>query len=111
MGMKVQHDRAGDQLHLIFVEDRIIATQGWCAANAIISLAYDGSPIEITILRYYTERLWLFTEHFVEQYGLGEYVDDLRLVWAKFFAPPEYAIKTISYEGPDGEEIVVSGVE
>ncbi len=108
MGMTVQHDRANDALHLIFRDDKIVAHTEWCASNAAIHLAYDRTPIEITIYGYYTNTRWEFDETFVKKYELEEHLDDLRLVWENFFAPPSYAVKSIHFEGPDGEEMIVS---
>lgn len=108
MPILVEHDQAHDRLHIVLQRDRIIAEGEWLARNAEIGLAFDRSPVEICIYGYYTEpKSWPLTEESVKHYGLEEHLDDLRLVWARFFAPPEYAIKMISFEGPDGEEIVV----
>lgn len=106
--MKVEHDRGHDQLHLIFREDRIIAHVEWCASNATISLASDNTPVEITIYKYYSATKWEFDEVFVQKYHLEEHLDDLRLVWENFFAPPNYAVSSVRYEGPDGEEVILS---
>jgi len=108
MGMKVEHDRPNNELHLIFEEDRIVVTREWCAQNAIIYLAGDGAAVEVTILNYYTEPQWLFDQNFVEYYNLQSHIDDLRLIWQEFFAPKQYGVKAIHYEGPDGEEVIVS---
>jgi len=107
MGMKVEHDRPNDQLHLVFNEDRLVTSREWCAQNAIIYLAADGAPVEITILNYYTDKQWLFDQNFVEHYNLQPHVDDLGLIWQEFFAPRQYGVKAIHYEGPDGEEVIV----
>jgi hypothetical protein len=108
MGMTVQHDRGNDQLHLIFREDKILADTEWCASNAVISFAYDRTPVEITIYNYYSNPKWEFDEAFVEKYELLDHLDDLRLVWENFFAPKSYAVKSIHFEGPDGNEVIVS---
>lgn len=108
MPMTVQHDRDHDQLHLIFRDDRIIVDREWVTPNAVIALAGDGEAVEITIWQYYSNPQWLFDEHFVELYGLGERLEDLRLVYRAFFAPPEFAVKYVAFEGEDGEEVIVS---
>lgn len=107
MPTKVQHDRGNDRLHLIFNEDRLIVEREWCAPNAVIALAVDGEPLQITIYDYYTNPHWQFTPEFVEQYKLESYLEDLRLVHDAFFSPPNYSVKYISYEGPDGNEVIV----
>lgn len=107
MPTTVQHDRGNDQLHLIFRNDRLVVHQEWCAPNAIISLAADRTPLSITILGYYSDPLWLFDPTFVDYFELAEYVEDLRLVHDAFFAPPNYGVKTITVQQPDGSEIVM----
>lgn len=107
MGMKVEHDRPNNELHLIFEEGRLVVSREWCAENAIIYLTADGSPVEITILNYYTEPRWLFDQRFVEHYGLQAHIDDLSLILQEFFMPKNYGVKSIHYEGPDGEEVIV----
>lgn len=107
MGLTVEHDRPHDELHLVFRRDKLLISEEWCAKNATIALGADGEPLEITIHRYYTNTFWDFNEEFVKKYKLEEYLEDLRLVWQEFFAPPSYGVKSIHYEGPDGEEIIV----
>lgn len=107
MPMTVQHDRDRDQLHLILRDDRIIIDREWCAPNAAICLAADGEAIAITVYNYYTDKKWLFTPEFVEKYHLEGNLDDLRLVYEAFFAPQQMGVKYVSYEGPDGEEVIV----
>lgn len=104
----VEHDPHHNQLHLVFQRDRLIVESEWFAPRAQIHLGSDRSPIEISIHGYYTEpKDWPLTEELVNLYGLEPWLDDLRLVWENFFAPPSYAVKSISYEGPDGEEIIL----
>lgn len=103
----VQHDRGRDQLHLIFDQDRIVASTKWITAGATIDLAFNDEPIGINIFEYYTRPVWPLTEELVNQYGLGKHLEDLRLVWQSFFAPPEFAVKAIKFEGPDGNEVIV----
>lgn len=107
MPTKVLHDQAQNQLHLIFQEERIVARTEWIAPNCTLDFAFDGEVIGVNIFEYYTTRNWPLTEALVEQYELGKHLDDLRLVWQAFFAPPQYAVSAIKYEGPDGNEIVV----
>ena len=104
--LQVHLDDPGDQIRITFKQG-IISREEWCAPNAIISLAPDGSAIELTILWYRTNRQWLFDENFVGKYHLEDRLDDLRLVYARFFAPASFGTKTISFEGPDGEEHVI----
>jgi hypothetical protein len=93
---------------LVFQRDKLIAEGEWLAHNAEIGLAYDRSPVEICIYGYYTEpKSWPLTEEIVQKYGLEPWLDDLRLVWGEFFAPPNFGVKSIHYEGPDGEEVIV----
>ena len=103
----VQHDRGRDQLHLIFDQESLVARSVWITDYATIDLAYNGEAIGINIFEYYSRTRWPLTEQLVEQYGLGKHLDDLRLVWTSFFAPPEYAVKAIKYEGPDGNEVIL----
>lgn len=107
MGTLVEHDRDANCLHIQFTRDRLIARTAWIANNATIAMAADDEPISITIYDYYTNPQWPLNEPMVHQYALGPYVDDLRLVYQTFFAPPSLAVKTIHYEGPDGNEIVI----
>lgn len=108
MPIFVEHDQAHDRLHIVLQRDRLIIAGEWLAQNAEIGLAFDRSPVEICVYGYYTEpKSWPLTPELVERYGLGEWLEDLRLVWTRFFAPPEYAVKAISFEGPDGEEVVI----
>lgn len=107
MPTEVRHDRGHDQLHLIFDQERIIARTLWICDYATIDLAYDDDPIGINIFEYYSTKRWPLTETVVEQFGLEKHLDDLRLVWQNFFAPPDFAIKSIHYEGPDGNEIII----
>lgn len=107
MGMKVEHDRPNNELHLLFEEGKLIVSREWCAKNAIIYLAADGAAVEVTILNYYTEPKWLFDQYFVEHYNLQGHIDDLGLIWQEFFAPKQYGVKAIHYEGPDGEEVII----
>lgn len=103
----VQHDRGRDQLHLIFDQARIVARQEWLTDYATIDLAADNEPVGINIFQYYSNTRWPLTEVLVEQYGLAKHLEDLRLVWGSFFAPPDYQIAAVKYEGPDGEEVIV----
>lgn len=103
----VQHDRAHNVLHLIFHQDSLVARSEWINAWATIDIAFNGEAVGINILEYYTTKQWPLSEAIVEQYGLQEHLDDLRLVWTSFFAPPEYAVKAIKYEGPDGNEVII----
>jgi hypothetical protein len=107
----VQHDVGHNQLHLIFDQDRIVASTVWINDYATIDLAFDGSPVGINIFEYYTAKRWPLEEWMVEKYSLGEHLDDLRLVWESFFAPPEYAVKAIKYEGPDGNEVIIAATD
>lgn len=106
----VEHDRQHDRLHLVFQRDRIIVEGGWIAHNAEIGLASDRSPVEVCIYGYYTEpKNWPFTEENVKHWGLEDWLEDLRLVYQNFFAPPSYAVSSVHYEGPDGEEVIIGG--
>lgn len=109
MPTRVEHDRQHDRLHLVFQDDRFIAEGAWIAGNAEIALAADRSPIEVCIYGYYTEpKSWPFTEENVKLWGLQPWLEDLRLIWQNFFAPKGFAVQSIKYEGPDGEEIIFS---
>lgn len=103
----VQHDRDRNQLHLVFRRERIVALTEWIAPNATMDFAADGEVVGINIFDYYTAPVWPLTEELVELFNLGEHLEDLRLVWQAFFAPPEYKVKVLKYEGPDGNEIVL----
>ena len=111
MPILVQHDGAHDALHLVLQRDRIIARTEWITDYATIDIAYDGEPIGINIHFYYTKKMWPLTEEMVKQYGLEGHLDDLAIVWENFFAPPSFAVKSIHYEGPDGNEVIVKTTE
>ena len=111
MGLRIENDPGRDQLHIVFHDDKFITGGEWCTPNATIAFSGD-TPVEIIIHGYYTFRgrrqdQWLFDQNFVEKYHLEEWLDDLRLLYQALFAPPSLGVKTISYEGPDGEEIIV----
>lgn len=107
MSMTVAHDYTHDQLHLRFRDDRIIVDREWVTANSVAALSASGEILEITIYNYYTAKDWQFDEHFVERYHLEEHLDDLRLVYQAFFAPPQLAVKHVALEGPDGNELII----
>lgn len=94
----VQHDQGRNQLHLIWRDDLLITKTEWFAPNAYIELAADNTAVGITFCEYYTAKSWTLTEAHVGQYHLEEHLDDLRLVFSAFFAPPDFSIKRIENE-------------
>lgn len=107
MPTRVEHDRAHDRLHVL-LQERIIVEGEWLSQRCEIGLAADRSVVELCFYGYYTEpKEWPLTEETVKKYHLEEFLDDLRMVWENFFSPPNFAVKSIHYEGPDGEEIIV----
>lgn len=103
----VTHDQGNNRLYLEFVKDRLIARQKWIADNATMDFAHDGSVIGVTIYHYYSAPIWPLTSEHVEEYHLGEWLDDLRACHDAFFTGPRLGVKEIKYEGPDGNEVAI----